>query len=32
MNIDLEWLTHFLYDFGFMYWDLRQAVRGNVSG
>jgi len=30
-NIDLEWLSHFLFDFGFMYWDLRQSVRGNKS-
>ena len=30
-NIDLEWLSHFLQDFGFMYWDMRQAVRGNKS-
>lgn len=30
-NIDLEWLFHFLLDFGFMYWEMRQAVRSNCS-
>ena len=30
-NIDLEWLFHYLHDFGFLYWDLRQAVRANDS-
>ena len=30
-NIDLEWLSHFLCDFGFLYWDMRQSVRGNDS-
>ena len=30
-NIDLEWLFHYLHDYGFLYWDLRQAVRGNDS-
>mmetsp|Transcript_23882 Transcript_23882/g.77118 ORF Transcript_23882/g.77118 Transcript_23882/m.77118 type:complete len:447 (+) Transcript_23882:755-2095(+) len=30
-NIDLEWLFHFLRDFGFMYWEMRQAVRSNNS-
>ena len=30
-NIDLEWAFHFLHDYGFLYWDLRQAVRGNES-
>ena len=28
-NIDLSWLTHFLFDFGFLYWDFRQSVRAN---
>ena len=31
VNVDLEWLSHFLCDFGFMYWDMRQSVRGNES-
>jgi hypothetical protein len=31
VNIDLEWLSHFLYDYGFMFWDMRQGVRGNMS-
>ena len=31
LNIDLAWLSHFIYDFGFMYWDLRQSVRSNNS-
>ena len=31
VNVDLEWLAHFLHDFGFLYWDTRQAVRGNES-
>ena len=31
INVDLEWLAHFLHDFGFLYWDTRQAVRGNDS-
>jgi hypothetical protein len=31
VNIDLEWLSHFLLDFGFLYWDMRQSVRGNES-
>ena len=30
-NADMLWLVHFLHDFGFMYWDMRQAVRGNDS-
>lgn len=30
-NIDLEWLVHFLDDYGFLYWDLRQSVRANDS-
>ena len=30
-NIDLEWLSHYLHDYAFLYWDLRQAVRGNDS-
>ena len=30
-NIDLEWLSHFLHDYGFLYWDMRQSVRGNRS-
>eukprot|EP00965_Chrysotila_dentata_P253332 6211193-Pleurochrysis_carterae.AAC.2 len=30
-NIDLEWLFHFLFDYAFLYWDLRQAVRSNQS-
>ena len=30
-NNDLNWLAHFLYDFGFLYWDMRQAVRCNDS-
>ena len=30
-NIDLEWLSHFLHDYAFLYWDLRKAVRGNDS-
>ena len=31
VNIDLEWLSRFLQDFGFMYWDMRQSVRSNDS-
>ena len=31
INVDLAWLTHFLSDFGFLYWDMRQCVRGNRS-
>ena len=31
VNIDLEWLSMFLQDFGFMYWDMRQSVRSNDS-
>ena len=31
VNVDLEWLVHFLADFGFLYWDMRQSVRGNAS-
>ena len=31
VNTDLEWLSHFLADYGFLYWDLRQSVRGNRS-
>ena len=31
VNIDLDWLAHFLHDFGFLYWDVRQSVRGNES-
>eukprot|EP00962_Isochrysis_galbana_P062174 scaffold52427_cov461-Isochrysis_galbana.AAC.1 len=23
-NIDLEWLSHFLHDFGFLYFDMKQ--------
>ena len=30
-NIDLQWLLHFLHDYGFLYWQLRQAVRANKS-
>ena len=30
-NDDLNWLFHFLDDFGFMYWDFRQAIRANDS-
>eukprot|EP00966_Prymnesium_polylepis_P009466 218399-Prymnesium_polylepis.1 len=30
-NIDLEWLSHYLHDYAFMYWEMRQAVRGNDS-
>ena len=30
-NIDLMWLLHFLHDFGFLYWQFRQAVRSNKS-
>ena len=30
-NIDLAWLAHFLHDFGFLYWEFRQSVRGNNS-
>lgn len=30
-NIDLEWLFHFLFDYGFLYWDLRQSIRANDS-
>ena len=31
INIDLEWLAHFLADYGFLYWDMRQSIRGNKS-
>jgi hypothetical protein len=27
VNLDAAYLVHFLYDFGFMYWQFRQAVR-----
>jgi hypothetical protein len=30
-NTDLEWLAHFLHDFGFLYWEMRQSVRSNDS-
>jgi len=30
-NIDLEWLSHFLHDFGFLYFDMKQDVRANNS-
>ena len=30
-NTDLEWLYHYLHDFGFLYWDMRQSVRNNAS-
>jgi len=30
-NIDLEWLSHFLHDYGFLYWDMKQDVRANNS-
>ena len=30
-NPDLQWLSHFLHDYGFLYWDMRQAVRSNDS-
>ena len=30
-NIDLEWLAHYLHDYGFLYWEMRQAVRSNNS-
>lgn len=30
-NIDLAWLVHFLYDYAFLYLDLRQSIRGNCS-
>ena len=30
-NIDLEWLYHFLHDYAFMYWEMRQCVRSNDS-
>lgn len=31
VNNDLRWLAHFLHDFGFLYWELRQSVRSNDS-
>ena len=31
VNIDLEWLFHYLHDYGFLYWGMRTAVRGNAS-
>eukprot|EP00965_Chrysotila_dentata_P038067 1265376-Pleurochrysis_carterae.AAC.5 len=30
-NIDLCWLFHFLHDFAFPYWDMRQSIRSNQS-
>lgn len=30
-NVDLAWLVHFLYDYAFMYLDLRQSIRANDS-
>lgn len=30
-NIDLAWLVHFLYSYGFFFLDLRQSVRANRS-
>eukprot|EP00327_Prymnesium_parvum_P002938 CAMPEP_0182834102 /NCGR_PEP_ID=MMETSP0006_2-20121128/20719_1 /TAXON_ID=97485 /ORGANISM="Prymnesium parvum, Strain Texoma1" /LENGTH=206 /DNA_ID=CAMNT_0024962293 /DNA_START=601 /DNA_END=1220 /DNA_ORIENTATION=- len=30
-NIDLAWVVHMLYDFLFMWWDFKQAVRANAS-
>ena len=31
INTDLSWLAHFLSDFGYLYWDMRQSVRSNDS-
>ena len=31
INNDLQWLSRFLADFGFLYWYLRQAIRSNDS-
>ena len=28
-NNDFEWLVHFLSDFGYLYWGMRTAIRGN---
>ena len=25
-NIDLEWLSHYLHSYGFLYWDMRQVL------
>lgn len=30
-NVDLDWLVHFLHDFGFLFWDMKQDVRANNS-
>ena len=30
-NIDLAWVMHLLYDFLYMWWDFKQAVRSNSS-
>ena len=31
INNDLQWLSRFLADFGFLYWYFRQAIRSNDS-
>ena len=31
VNIDASYLVHFLFDFGFMYWQFRQAVRDSEA-
>ena len=31
INNDLQWLSRFLVDFGFLYWYFRQAIRSNDS-
>ena len=30
-NVDMAWLVHFLYDFAYLWWDFKQAVRSNES-